>query len=198
MIKTNQEWAEVVFVPSAIGMSKKGPEYRFVAIREPLSEQLPLSGFEGMKQLKLPFPTVKLFTGTDVRLFKLHGIVANRLTMAAPALIQWYRSRCGKSEEVHSVMKSDLGGGRLPSGYFGANAAWWSIMIVSLNLYVLMNRLVLGGHWANKRMKAVRFGVICCAGRVMQKARRLRVRLESQGSHLALLLRAREKILSLA
>jgi len=27
-VKTSQEWAEVCFVPNAIGHSKKGPEYR--------------------------------------------------------------------------------------------------------------------------------------------------------------------------
>ncbi len=29
-----------------------------------------------------------------------------------------YRIRCGKSEEIHSVMKEDLAGGKLPSGNF--------------------------------------------------------------------------------
>jgi len=36
--------------------------------------------------------------------------------------------RCGKSEEAHATMKADLAGGRLPSGKFGANAAWWAIV----------------------------------------------------------------------
>ena len=45
-------------------------------------------------------------------------------SIAADELIWWSRQRCGKGEEVHSVLKSDLAGGRLPSGLFGANAAW--------------------------------------------------------------------------
>jgi len=31
-------------------------------------------------------------------------------------------------------MKTDLAGGRLPSGRFGANAAWWALMIPAHNL----------------------------------------------------------------
>ena len=44
-IKTKQEWADVGFVPNAIGHSKNSPEYRYIAIREPL-EQRVLPGME--------------------------------------------------------------------------------------------------------------------------------------------------------
>ena len=54
-------------------------------------------------------------------------------------------------------MKDDLAGGRLPSGLFGANAAWWAIMVLAHNLNAMMKRLVLGGDWAARRMKAMRF-----------------------------------------
>ena len=43
------------------------------------------------------------------------------------------RQRCGKGEEVHGVVKDDLAGGRLPSGRFGANAAWWAIVVLAFN-----------------------------------------------------------------
>ena len=62
-------------------------------------------------------------------------------------MIWWSRQRCGKGEEVHSVLKSDLAGGRLPSGLFGANAAWWTISVLAFNLNSAMKRLVLGGQW---------------------------------------------------
>ena len=52
-VETGQQWAEVNFVPDWIAYSKKNPEYRFIAIREALSEQ-PLPGMEA--QLELPFP----------------------------------------------------------------------------------------------------------------------------------------------
>ena len=49
-IPTNQQWAEVCFVPNWIGQSKKSPDYRFIRlrrIREPL-EQVGLPGREWM------------------------------------------------------------------------------------------------------------------------------------------------------
>ena len=123
---TGQQWAEVNFVPEWIGRSKKNPEYRFIAIREPLNEQ-PLPGME--TQLELPFPAMRLGDGAWHKVF---GLVTN-LDFTGDELVWWSRQRCGKGEEVHGVLKDDLAGGRLPSGLFGANAAWWAIAVLAFN-----------------------------------------------------------------
>lgn len=167
--KTGQEYAEVCFVPNRVAAKKDGPEYRYLAIREPLEEPA-LPSMED--QLDLPFPTMDW---GKVR-YKVTGIVTNR-ELPADELIWWYRERCGKSEEAHSIMKSDLAGGRLPSGLFGANAAWWQIMILAFNLNAAMKRLVLGEGWVKRRMKAIRFGLINIPGLVLERGRRLIVRL---------------------
>jgi hypothetical protein len=182
---TGQQWAEVGYVPSWAGLSKTGPDYRFLAIREPLDE-LDLGDAE-----QLPFPTMSFPARGR---FKLFGLVTNR-TLPGDELIRWQRERCGKSEEAHAVMKDDLAGGRLPSGLFGANAAWWAIMVLAHNLNAMMKRLVLGGDWAARRMKAMRFHLIALPGRVVSHARRLIVRLS--GSALDLIRDARAAILSL-
>jgi hypothetical protein len=39
--------------------------------------------------------------------YKVFGVVTNR-AIPGDELIWWYRARCGKSEEAHSVMKEDL------------------------------------------------------------------------------------------
>jgi len=163
----DQEWAEVGYVPNWAAMSKRAPDYRFLAIREPLGE-LDLGDAE-----QLPFPTMSF--GTAGR-YKLFGLVTNR-TLPGDEVIRWQRERCGKSEEAHAVMKDDLAGGRLPSGLFGANAAWWAIMVLAHNLNALMKHRVLGGDWAARRMKAMRFHLIALPGRVVRHARRLIVRL---------------------
>jgi hypothetical protein len=80
------------------------------------------------------------------------------------------------------VMKTDLAGGRLPSGrdlpkvpsgeagwngnarVFGANAAWWALMILAHNLNTAMKRLGLGTGWLPKRMKALRSRLIGLPG----------------------------------
>ena len=44
--ETGWQWAEVCFAPGAIGHSKNGPEYRYLAIRERMQDQLMLPGME--------------------------------------------------------------------------------------------------------------------------------------------------------
>lgn len=185
---TDQEWAEVCFVPTWAGHSRNRAEYRFLAIREPL-RQLALGD-----AAQLPFPTQD-FAGLGT--YKLFGVVTNRRD-AGDQVIWWLRERCGKSEEVHSVMKTDLAGGQLPSGRFGANAAWWALMILAHNLNAAMKRLVLGKDWVTKRMKALRFRLIGLPGRVVRHARRLIIRLGADAATLGLILAARQTIRALA
>jgi hypothetical protein len=169
LVNSGQEWAEVCFVPSAIARKKQGLEYRYLAIRETLS-QLTLPGME--KQLELPFPTMSMGQLN----YKVFGTVTN-LSWDGEVVIHWQRGRCGKSEEAHSVMTGDLAGGKLPSGKFGVNAGWWWCMVLALNLNQAMKKLVLGKSWVAKRLKAIRFALINLPGRVIERSRRLIIRL---------------------
>jgi hypothetical protein len=187
LVRTGQEYAEVCFVPNWVAAKKDGPVYRYLAIREPLEQQT-LPGMEG--QLTLPFPTMD-WRGVK---YKVTGIVTNR-DLPADELIWWYRERCGKSEEAHSIMKGDLAGGKLPSGLFGANAAWWQIMILAFNLNSAMKRLVLGGSWVNRRLKAVRFRLINLPGRIHRRGRQLFVRLSGGHPSNDILFEARRRML---
>lgn len=195
-IDTGQEWAEVCYVPIESARKKTGPDYRFLAIREPLA-QLEIEEVE-TDQEDLPFPTISYKTQGPSSRFKLFAVVTNRHETPGDELIWWHRERCGKSEEVHGVMKRDLAGGRLPSGLFGANAAWWSAMILALNLNTLMKRLVLGGSWVTKRLKAIRYWFINLPGRLVRHARQLTLRLSAGHASLQLLIDARRVIADLA
>ncbi len=191
-METDQEWAEICFVPQWAGYSKKGPEYRYIAIREKL-RQMEMPGME-KAEAELPFQTQEF--GAQGK-YKLFGIVTNR-DLPGEELINWQRERCGKSEEAHSIMKEDLAGGRLPSGYFGANAAWWAVMVLAFNVQRIMQGLVLGGEWENRRMKAVRFGLIHVAGRVLEHGRKLIIRLSQNHPAFEVFLAGRKQILQMA
>lgn len=171
--ETKRQWAEVCFVPDAIGHSKQGPQYRYLAIREPMQDQLMLPGMEG-EDKALPFQSMHM----DRVKYKVFGIVTN-MDWEGQELIGWHYKRCGRSEQAHSVMKEDLAGGKLPSGDFGENAAWWWIMILALNLNAALQFLVLGGQWVSKRMKAMRFYLIHIPARVMERSRGLSLRLNA-------------------
>ena len=88
--ETGVEWAEVCFVPNAIGKSKKGCEYRYIAKREVMQEQRVFAGME--PQLSLPFPTMEI----RGKSYKVFGIVTN-MDLPGEELIHWYHKRCGKS-----------------------------------------------------------------------------------------------------
>ena len=180
------EWAEVCFVPNAECHTKKGQPYRYLAIRERLKQPL-LPGMDS-----LPFQTI-IFDGTQ---YKLFGIVTN-MDWEGEKLIHWHHKRCGKSEEAHFSMKEDLAGGRLPSGKFGENAAWWSIMVLAHNLNTAMKSLVLQESWVTKKMKAIRFALINLPGRVMEYARELVIRLAGDHPSFAVLVKARMRIMEL-
>ena len=189
-MKTNQEWAEVCFIPNAIGGSKNAPVYRYLAIREVMGS-MELPGMESPQQ-SFPFPTFQVSS----QRYKLFGLVTN-MDWDAEKLIHWHRERCGKSEEAHSVMKEDLAGGKLPSDDFGENAAWWWIMILAMNLNGSMKRLVLGKSWAPRRMKAIRFSFINIPGRIVKRSRELIIRLVKGHPATDLFLEARSRIMAL-
>jgi len=168
-ISTKRQWAEVCFVPNELARSKTGRAYRYLATREVIEEQQGLPGMEEEKQY--PFQTVT----TKGRKYKVFGIVTNR-DVNGNDLINWLYERCGQSEEVHRAMKEDFAGGTLPSGGFGQNAAWWWIMLLALNLNAVMKRLILGGDWAGRKMKSLRFALIHIPGRIITRSRELIIR----------------------
>ena len=186
-VPTGQEWAEVCFVPNWTAQRKDGPNYRFLAIRE-LLEQAEFPGLEA----QLPFPSM-IF---GKQRYKLFGLVTNR-DLPGDQLIWWSRERCGKGEEMHQIMKEDLAGGHLPSAHFGANAAWWGITVLAFNLNSVMKRLVLPKGWAPKRLKAIRFGFINVAGRLLIRHRQLIISLSRDHPACELLMEARRRLWAL-
>ncbi len=170
--QVKREYAEIVFVPGAQAvLSDIREPFRYIAIRERMSAQLSLLEGDAPDQSQLPFPTM---TVDKVR-YKVHAIVTNRREDDAQELIRWHYERCGKSEEAHSMMKGDFAGGQLPSAKFGANAAWWALMILSMNLQRMLRGLM-GEGWGKKRMKAVRFALINTPGRFVRHARQFCLR----------------------
>jgi len=180
----SREWAEVGFVPNEL--VKNGQSYRYLAIREVL-RQPALPGME------LPFQTLSC-EGTQYKLFA----IASNMDWRGDRLIGFAYERCGKSEEAHSILKEDLAGGKLPSGEVGENAAWWWINVIAFNLNAAMKKLALGPSFLSKRMKAIRFAVINLAGRIIEHARQLIIRLVKDHPSFALLVEARGRIMRLA
>ena len=192
-VTTGHEWAEVVYVPNAIAFKLSDPQYRYIAIRERLRQGILPGMDEAQGQMDLGFATV-LCQG---KAYKISGIVTNMESDGAE-LINWHHGRCGASEDMHSVMKTDLAGGTLPSGKFGANAGWWGMVVLAYNLHVAMRILALPGGLKKKRLKGIRFALIDAAGRVVERGRQLYVRISRGHPALDWLIEMRRKIARLS
>ena len=189
LIASRQEWAEVDYVPGRKGFAVDAPIYRYLAVREEIRQPV-LEALDSDEAYD--FPTAVC----EGKRYKIHGFVTN-MDWDAEELIRWSRKRCGRGEQIHSVMKSDFAGGKLPCGEFGANAAWWQMMILALNLQSIMQELVLDESWKCRRMKAIRFGIINIAARVIYRSRQLQIVLSKYASILDSLIKWRKNILQL-
>lgn len=152
---TRRQWAELDFVPNAHYEQKDARPLRYVAIR--------LLKAQGA-----------LFAdGTD----RQHFAVLTNRTEDGAFIVNWQRLKAGTIEHVHDELKNGLGAGRLPSGKFGANAAWFRIACLTLNLVEAIRRT-----WANEelrtaKLKRVRFHIFTVTGRVIRDGRKISLRL---------------------
>lgn len=88
-------------------------------------------------------------------------------------MLRWQRERCGTVEKVHDVLKNDLAGRVMPAKRFFANAAWWRLNTLAYNILSVMKRKSLPSSWWSVRLKALRYHLLCIAGRVINHGRSL-------------------------
>ena len=175
---TIQECAEVVFAPNSLCRSKKSPDYRFIAIREEISDTSPAE----LRQLLLDLgevcdsPISSLHpTVMNGKLYKVFALVTN-LDWSAEEIVKWQRKRCGKSEEAHHVLKKELAGGHVVTSALGANAAWWQITALAFNILTLIKSF-LPEKYHTSRPKKLRCCFISLVARIGSHARKVTITL---------------------
>ena len=131
--------------------------------------------------------------GSSVHYF---AVVTNR-PEAGLTILQWHREKAGTVEHTHHVLKNELAAAALPSGKFGANAAWFRLNVLTYNLLTAFKRLTLPGDLRTARPKRLRFLLFNTVGKVVAHARRTRLRLSGLLQH-AFFVLVRGKIARLA
>jgi hypothetical protein len=111
-------------------------------------------------------------------------------------LIRWHRQQAGTVEHAQHMLQNEWAAA-LPSGKFGANAAWFRLNRPADNLFSALQRLTLPGDLAGARPKRLRFLVLNTVGKVIYDARRTLLRITSAAQQ-ALLAPARNTILALS
>ena len=76
--------------------------------------------------------------------------------MAAQPVLKLLNGRCGDAEQAHDALKNGLAGGTMPSGRFGANAAWWMCVVLAFNLQALTAWWRLGEDLSRASWKRIR------------------------------------------
>jgi hypothetical protein len=172
-VDDDQECAVITFAPNSLSLSKNSPEYRFIAIREVLCEHV-----ESAPAQRCLFPDEEdgvsslhptLMNG---KVYKVFALVTNLIHPLPEKIVRWYHKRCGKSEEIHRILKNDLAGGHVVTKALGANAAWWQIVILSANLLSLIKRCCLPEKYLQARPKRLRLLLFSVVARVTRHARK--------------------------
>ena len=165
--------AEVAYVPEERSEKKDRQPLRHVAIRIE-KKQGQLSN-----------------DGTRVRHF---AVVTNIEEWSAKRLIQWHRQKAGTIEQVHDVLKNELAAGVLPCGRFGANAAWLRLAVLTHNILTALKRLALPAEFLWARPKRLRFLFLNVAGRLVNHARQIHLRLAAALARIADMVQAFEAL----
>ena len=152
---TLRQWADLDYVPSERYEGKGSRPRRYVGIR--------LLKAQG-----------ELFADGNDRHF--HALVTNR-GEAGGAVVEWHRQKAGTIEQVHDQVKNGLGGGRMPSGKFGANAAWFRVACIAYNVILALRAKWPDENLRNAHMKRLRFAIFSVTGRVVRDRRKIRLRL---------------------
>ncbi len=169
--KLDYEVAEVPFVSGKEAAIKAAP-YRHIVIRRPAKQGI-LPGMGAGEGITSGEETLEIHG----RAYHIHAIISNiEEEWSDEMIVEWYSARCGGGEAVHSIIKSDLAGGQLPSGKFGANAAWWRIAVLAHNLHALLEKLALPTSLTGSRFKRLRYHFINVPARIIQHARQCCVR----------------------
>lgn len=171
-LRERVEWAEVTFVPG--DWPKDAKPLRYVALRFTQRQR-------------------DLFEEKD-RVRHL-AVVSNRWDLSGPDLIRWHWEKAGTIELVHDVMKNELGGGTLPSGLFGANAAWYRFCGLTYNVMSYL-RKKLPERLQRSRPKRLRFELFTMPAKISGDASELRVRGNVRPDLLSEIINARGKMLA--
>jgi len=175
---TAQECAEIVFVTSSLCKSKKDADYRFIAIREEIRETDPVELrqmllFDEEEHKSQPISQVHP-TEMNGKIYKVFALVTN-LDWTVEEIVKWQRKRCGKSEEVHRILKEELSGGHVITSALGANAGWWQITVLAFNIITLIKKICLPEKYQASRPKKLRYWLFSVVARMGTHARKVTI-----------------------
>jgi hypothetical protein len=105
--------------------------------------------------------------------WRYHAVASNRDNEDAAATMQWYSKRGDASENRIKELKIGFGMDYMPCGTFEANAAFFSIGVLTYNLYLGFRSDALGSGWERSQVQTVRWQLFQTAGKVVRHGRQV-------------------------
>ena len=138
-------------------MNKTGKAFRLIVMRRPREPDL----FEE----KSPW--------------HYHTIASNRDHEDAAATMQWYAKRGDASENRIKDLKIGFGMEHMPCGTFEANAVFFSIGVLTYNLYLGFRSDALGSGWERAQVQTVRWRLFQTAGKIVRHGRQVYLKISA-------------------
>lgn len=98
--------------------------------------------------------------------------IATDLECSAEEVVWRYNER-GQVENVIKELKNGFGMEYMPTGDFGANSFWFSLGVLAYSSFIMKKHLILPGEFKTKTIQSIRWILIEVAGKVVEHARRL-------------------------
>jgi hypothetical protein len=183
VIASGREWTELAWV-SANGSQEQMRKrtHRYLVTRR-TEEQWELYQSEAIE---------------EVTLKERYEVIVTNMDWEGDRLIRWHYERGGTIEHVNKQIKSDVAGGTLPCGEFGANAAWWRIQCLAYNLVRALQLHALPAEFSRCRLKRLRLWLFNIAGRVIESGRQVILKLAGGHPSFEMYREARSRIACLA
>jgi hypothetical protein len=111
--------------------------------------------------------------------WRYHAIASNRENEDAATTMEWYSKRGDHSENRIKDLKIGFGMDYMPCGTFKANAVFFSIGVLTYNLYLGFRSTALGNGWERSQVQTVRWRLFQTAGKIVRHGRRLYLKISA-------------------
>jgi len=138
-------------------MSKTDKAFRLIVMRRPRDQDL----FEEQSP------------------WRYHAIASNRENEDAAATMEWYSKRGDHSENRIKDLKIGFGMDYMPCGTFSANAVFFSIGVLTYNLYLGFRSAALGSGWERSQVQTGRRRRFQTAGKISRHGRRVYLKISA-------------------
>jgi hypothetical protein len=138
-----------------------------------------------MNKTKKAFRLIVMRRPRDQDLFeerspwRYHAIASNRENEDAATTMEWYSKRGDHSENRIKDLKIGFGMDYMPCGTFKANAVFFSIGVLTYNLYLGFRSTALGNGWERSQVQTVRWRLFQTAGKIVRHGRRLYLKISA-------------------